>query len=173
MKHLLALLSALLISVAPCGATTHDYGGGYPAAGFGGPGGLNDNLRSGSVLCGKLIGANFNTTADQSIPITNWSAIASDYFLTFAIVKNASVSLTTAAGGFYTGAGKTGIAVIPAATTYSAITSTTVNTLANITNVRGAFVWLNVTTLFFALTTPQGAPATADIYLYCSFLPAT
>jgi hypothetical protein len=118
----------------------------------------------GAVQLGKLASANFNSTADQSITITN--PAANGYLIDFILITNASVSLTTAAGGIYTGASKTGAVVLAAATTYSTITATTVNTAANASAVAGTRIWLNAATLFLSLTTPQGGAATADVYLF-------
>lgn len=171
---LLAFLLGLSVATSNLKATTHDYGGGYPGAGFGGPGGLNDNLHTGLTLCGKLIGANFNTTADQTITITNWSGAWNDYFVDFMYVKNASVPLTTAAGGIYTGASKTGVVVVAASTAYSGISQVGINNQSNAL-ITGANTrsWLNVTTMFLSLTTAQGSAATADVYLFCRSVPSS
>lgn len=121
----------------------------------------------GTTHCGSKIGADFNSTADQNVTITA-PAGATIYRIVRMNVTNATVSLTTAVGGVYTGAGKTGGVPIPAATTYSAITNRTANTAGNGQATAGASnLVLTATALFFALTTPQGAPATADLDFYC------
>jgi hypothetical protein len=119
--------------------------------------------------------ASFNSTLDQ--PIILPSAILA-FALTGIIVTNASVSMTTAAGGFYTGSLKTGTQIVLNSQTYS--TLTTANVLAfpvltaNVPLTRfssanlsiNAFGALPGLTFYFSLTTPQGlANATADIYL--------
>ena len=130
--------------------------------------------------CGQLYGANFNTTADQAIPISTPSA----YWLLDSIEIDEVfplqplVSLTTAAGGFYTGAAKSGITVVAANQAYSTITtnlaSTTGNAMAaTIATAGGSTIFPGptqpspVTTLYFSLTTAQGTAATANIRVYC------
>ena len=109
------------------------------------------------LLLGTLAGANFNSTADQSITLTGGGS----WRITKIYVTNASTSMTTAAGGFYTGAGKTGTIIVLAAQAYSALTSSTVVLSCSIASP------LPVTsTLYFALTTAQGSAATADISVY-------
>ena len=63
---------------------------------------------------GKLTGANFNTTADQSITLTQPTA-GKPWCIYGFIVTNPSVSLTTAAGSFYAGAAKTNIIITTSA----------------------------------------------------------
>lgn len=109
--------------------------------------------------CYTLIGANFNSTADQGI-----TGLPAKYIIRAITVVNASVNLTTAQGGFYTGAGKSGTTVVASTQAYTALT--------------GATKWLDLTlntpvttdvctssTLYFALTTAQGVAATADIFV--------
>lgn len=120
------------------------------------------------VQCGSLLGANFNATTDQAIPISFPSAY---YMLDAIAVDNASVSLDTAAGGFYTAASKGGVAVVANSQVYSTLTHADANAsgsamLATIA-AAGQNNQLNVRTLYFSLTTPQGAAATADIRVYC------
>jgi len=111
-------------------------------------------------LLAKLIGANFNVTTDQTFPLLG----ASKYALTSIVVTNASVSLTLAAGGFYTGAGKTGTIVVAAAQVYSALTGATV--VLNPTIAAAGSTLLLTVPLIFALTIGQGSAATADIYVF-------
>lgn len=107
-------------------------------------------------VIGKLLGANFNSLADQAIPLGYGHAIVTDILIT-----NASLSLTLAAGGFYTGAGKTGVAIVGATQLYAALTGAGLALKATL----AAPVRVTTAQLFFALTTAQGAPATADIYV--------
>ncbi len=109
------------------------------------------------TLLGKLLGANFNTTGDQLIGI-----IPSNVIVTQILVTNASISLTTAAGGFYSAASKGGTPIVAAAQVYSALTTSVI--ALNLTIA--AFLRITANQIFFALTTAQGAPATADIYVY-------
>ena len=108
-------------------------------------------------MLGRLLSANMNITTDQQIGIG-----PTRYIIQAIIVENASISLTTAAGGVYTAAAKGGTAVVAAGQVYSALTAATKNltlTLAN-SDTRTA------QPLFFSLTTAQGAAATADIYVF-------
>jgi hypothetical protein len=119
------------------------------------------NAASG-FLIGKLIGANFNSTADQAIALSYW---LSPCIVSKIIVTNPSTSLTTAQGGIYTGAGKTGGQIVSSSQTWAQMTTNAANTAGNALILTGA-VMINVTTLYFSLTTAQGAAATADIYIY-------
>jgi hypothetical protein len=104
--------------------------------------------------------ADFNVTTDQPIAI-NLPSGASAYHITRIIVTNASVSMTTAAGGVYTAASKGGTAIVAAAQVYSALTTNAkilVLTLANSDR-------RTESTLYFSLTTGHGSAATADIYV--------
>jgi hypothetical protein len=116
-------------------------------------------------LVGKLIGANMNVTTDQLIPITAIAEFPSDkYIVEYIVVTNASLSLTTAAGGFYTAASKSG-AIVAAGQVYSALTAATKFIKATLTGT--ALTDLQAgTDLYFSLTTGQGAAATADIYVF-------
>lgn len=109
-----------------------------------------------SHMLGVLIGANMNSTADQAIPIGS-----AKYVIDKIIVVNASVSLSVAAGGFYTATSKGGTAVVAAAQVYSGLTGSTkvVNPVIAVTDKR------TETTLYLSLTAAQGAPATADVYI--------
>jgi hypothetical protein len=118
----------------------------------------------------SLRSANFNVTTDQPILLPN---SINAFQLTGIVVTNASLSLTTAVGGFYPQAAKGGTPIVAASQVYSALT--TANALlqatlasfgqntrfsaANLGSVNGLLaIWLS-------LTTAQGAAATADVYL--------
>jgi hypothetical protein len=105
-------------------------------------------------------GVNMNTTSDTPLLLG-----PKRFIIRRVIVTNASVSLTTAIGGIYTGAGKTGTALVPASQTYSALTAPSkyMDTGQHILTITDMF---SNQTLFFSLTTPQGVAATADIYIY-------
>lgn len=100
---------------------------------------------------------NMNSTADQAIilPSANWIPTA-------IVVTNASVSLTTAAGGIYTAAAKGGTALVTAGQVYSALTANTKQVALTLANTDRQ----TVGTIYLSLTTPQGGAATADIYIY-------
>lgn len=126
------------------------------------------------IQCGVLRGADFNVTTDQQIPIS----MPSGYMFDSIAISDPSVSLTTAAGGFYSGAGKTGVIVVAAAQAYSALTTNTANTTGNAllatistagnTTAFGGFGSASPQqVLYFSLTTGQGAAATGNIRVYC------
>jgi hypothetical protein len=112
-----------------------------------------------------LTGANFNSTADQAITITLPTG-TTNYRLNAIFFSNPSTSLTTAVGGVYTGAGKTGVAVVAASQAYSALATNSPGasgSMLNATITNGASAMYNATTLYLSLTTAQGAAATADV----------
>lgn len=116
-------------------------------------------------IIGSLIGANMNVTTDNIIPIATQADL---YVIERIVVTNASISLTTAAGGVYTAAAKGGTAIVAAGQVYSALTAATkfvALTLQNsaLTDVFDAATQAN---LYLSLTTGQGAAATADVYVY-------
>jgi len=116
--------------------------------------------RFGGILLGELIGANMNSTGDQQIVI--FSAPAK-YIIRRIVATNASISLTTAVGGIYTAVSKGGTAIVANSQAYSTLSASTKFldlTLASNTDYRTA------TSLYLSLTTPQGAAATADIFVY-------
>jgi hypothetical protein len=125
---------------------------------------------SGQRVIASLRGANFNTTNDQPIIIPQRFVA---FQLTSIIVTNATVSLTTAAGGFYPAAAKGGTPIVSAAQTYSALT--TANSLMTATlasfGANTRFSSANLATLngllalYLSLTTAQGVAATADCFV--------
>ncbi len=123
----------------------------------------------GRVQCGQLYGANFNSTADQAITI---SPPSNQYQLDRITISNASVSLTTAQGGFYTAAAKSGTTLVANTQAYSTLTAAAINaagSLMSATLGTGATTsMLDVSRVYFSLTTAQGAAATADIRLSCN-----
>jgi hypothetical protein len=118
---------------------------------------VHDGLFAEQVLF-SLIGANMNAITDQSFVK---SFIFNKYRITRAMIfGNNGTSLTAAAGGIYTGAGKTGSAIVAASQAYAAITAAE----------KGMDATLVLADRFMAapilsLTTAQGSAATADFYL--------
>jgi hypothetical protein len=111
-------------------------------------------------LIGNLKGANFNSTADQPIN----SLINIKARVTKIVVTNTSVpGMSTAAGGIYTGPGKTGTQIVAAAQVYTGLTNAL--TALELTLNAPTLVLPALQNLYFALTTAQGAPATGDIFL--------
>lgn len=125
--------------------------------------------RFGGILLGSLIGANFNVTTDQQIVIFD---NPSKYVLRRIVVTNASVSLSTAAGGIYTAVSKGGTAVVAATQTYSALTGSTLFLDLTLNTAGNAHITVksSVPNLYFSLTTAQGSPATGDIYVFGDIL---
>jgi hypothetical protein len=119
----------------------------------------------------SLRGADFNNTGDQPIAIPQQFVA---FQLTGIIVTNATLSLTTAVGGFYPQASKGGTPIVSAAQVYSALT--TANSLLSLTlasfgaNTRFSSANLNsiggFLNIWLSLTTTQGIAAQADVYLY-------
>jgi hypothetical protein len=117
----------------------------------------------GATLLGSFTGLNMNITTDQSLTLTVPSGAY--YFLKYAVGRNASTSLTTAAGGIYTAASKGGTAVVAATQAYTALTGSTLSFA--LTVVAGQLLVLQTANpLFFSLTTGQGAAATMDLLIY-------
>lgn len=114
------------------------------------------------VLIGTLKSANMNVTTDQAIALTIPAGVPC--YLDNIRVRNASISLTTAAGGVYTATSKGGTAVVAAAQAYSALSSAALYT--DLTIAAAGKALLSVSTLYLSLTTAQGAAATADFYVY-------
>lgn len=132
------------------------------------------------IQCGQLYSANMNVTTDQAIPISVPSGI---WVLDSVIVDEVfplqtSVSLTTAQGGIYTGASKSGVTVVANTQAYTTVTSSTVNTTGNVmaltlstagntTAFQGPTQTSAIKTLYLSLTTAQGAAALANFRVYC------
>ena len=125
----------------------------------------------GGILLGKLISANMNSTADQQITMLD---NPSKFLLRRIVVTNASISLTTAAGGVYTAASKGGTAVVAAAQAYSSLTTSALflDLTLSATGSASTTVKSNIPNLYLSLTTAQGAAATADVYVYGDILEA-
>lgn len=125
--------------------------------------------RFGGILLGSLIGANFDVTTDQQIVIF---ANPAKYILRRIVVTNASVSLSTAAGGIYTAVSKGGTAVVAASQAYSTLTGSTLFLDLTLSTSGNANITVksSVPNLYFSLTTAQGSPATGDIYVFGDIL---
>lgn len=115
----------------------------------------------------QLLGANMNTTNDQQIALPS---TITKFQLTRIVVTNPSVSLTTAVGGFYPQPAKGGTALVANTQVYSGLVvasdllNPTLTSYANTKALTSAI--LTSFSIYFALTTAQGAAATADIYLF-------
>ena len=107
--------------------------------------------------------ANFNTTADQPMVILNPGQTCVVFT---SIIMNPSSQLTTAQGGIYSGASKSGSNYLSAAQLYSALNPGVRELLSPgappTTAVRDRHVMNNA---YFSLTTPKGSAGTADVLL--------
>jgi hypothetical protein len=95
--------------------------------------------------------------------------------LGFVAVSDASVSLTLAKFGLFTAATGGGTAVIASATALSGITSAADGTAGNFATFSDAsirtFTVASFPSLFFRVTTAQGATATANVALVIAWIP--
>ena len=125
----------------------------------------------GGILLGKLISANMNSTNDQRIAMFS---NPSKFILRRIVVTNASISLTTAAGGVYTAASKGGTAVVASSQAYSSLSASTLflDLTLSTTGSASTTVKSSIPNLYLSLTTAQGAAATADVYVYGDILEA-
>lgn len=114
---------------------------------------------AGESFLGKLVSANLNTTADQLISLATGKKR-----ITRILCINASATPTIAAGGFYTGAAKSGTTIVSAAQVYTALTA-----ILSL-NVTLAANYTSGTTLYLSLTTAEGSALTADIYVFGEIL---
>lgn len=110
-----------------------------------------------SVFLGGLVPANMNTTLDQAIQMS-----FTKYIVRRIVVYAASVSITTAAGGIYTGPDKSGTPIVAASQIFSALTGS--SKWFDLPLVAPATTdWFSAATLYLSLTTPQGSAATLNL----------
>lgn len=111
-------------------------------------------------LLGYLIGANLASTADQPIPLL----AATKYIVRgVASVRNTGTPVL-AAGGVWTGPGKTGTALVPTTQLYTGLTGANVYVDLSVAGAIGTV--LTAATLYFALSVANIGAATADIYVF-------
>jgi hypothetical protein len=121
----------------------------------------------GPTLIGRLIGANMNSTADQTVTLLINSS--QHYIPLYMVAKNCSVSLTTAAGAVYPAASKGGTIIIGSGTTqaFTGCTGTGLTDQYIAAAAGGLNQYLAQSTPpILSLTTAQGAAATADVYIW-------
>lgn len=135
------------------------------------PGVLDDGgpgVGPSETLLAQLLGANFNTTDDQAIPLP--TSGVTKFILTRIVVTNASLSLTTAQGGFYPQPSKGGTALVSAAQAYSALTSSVLWMSPTLSSGANSTVYTssNLTSfsVYLSLSVAQGVACTADCYLF-------
>ncbi len=144
-------------SVGPPGAT-----GATGATGPAGPTSAIYLPRHG--LLGSLIGATFDTNADQPIAL-----VSSRCRITDIIVESPSgdFSSMTASGGIYTGIGKTGNVIVGAAQTYSSLV-TIIDWKALTLDTYPLAALVIVPTIYFSLSVLYATPPapTANIWVF-------
>jgi len=131
---------------------------------------IQDLIGAGCIVLGAnqpnllftKIGANFNSTGDQIL-----TPVAQGKFrITKIVVVNTSVNgMPTAAGGFYTGAGKTGTTIVSAGQVYTGLTNA-LTALELTLAIAASLVFVSGTSIYLSLSTPKGGAATADIYVF-------
>lgn len=111
----------------------------------------------------RLLSANMQSTSDQAL---SFLAIGTRYVVTRVLAVRSSGGASVAcAGGIYTGAGKTGSAIVGAAQSWlnlSGANKIVVATLAAVASTDA----LTSQTLYLSLTTGSTAACTADIHVY-------
>jgi hypothetical protein len=127
-------------------------------------------IQQGNTILARLLSADFNSVADQAI---QFPLDITAFSISGIIITNASLSLTTAVGGFYPTTSKGGTAIVANTQVYSSLTtsqkllaatlaagvSTTRYSSLNVDAINGYL------TLYLSLTTAQGASSTADCYV--------
>lgn len=113
-------------------------------------------------------GVNFNSVADTEFPIVLPTG-ATHYRVEAVVIKNTgtTASLTTAAFAVYSATAAGGTNVVPISA-MSTLTSNAVNTagaVAPFTASPTTVAYWNFASLFFRITTAQGASASGDVYI--------
>jgi hypothetical protein len=120
----------------------------------------------GYTLIGRIVGANMNVATDQ--PATMFIPANAYYVPAEMVLKNCSVSLTTAQGAFYDAASKGGNILFGSGTTQGFTFCTgagTVHALA-VSTAGSKLVEAQTAPPILSLTTIQGAAATANVYFW-------
>jgi hypothetical protein len=120
----------------------------------------NLGVLGGYGLLASSIGIDVNSAGDTTLTVSG----ASRYIIDKMTVDNASLNLTTATAGVFTGAGGGGV-TLAADQVLTALTATTKYEDLTPEAVVGTDVRTEGT-LYFRVGTPQGAAATADFYLF-------
>lgn len=117
-----------------------------------------------SRLLFYIANANMDSTADQ---VFTKLGTFTNYVIQAAIALNASTSMTTAVGGVYTGASKSGVILIPAAQSYAAATGAATGIGPAITAAARGAIFTD--TPILSLTIPQGGTATFQYYFFLGY----
>jgi len=117
-----------------------------------------------NVLLWRLIGADMNSTSDQLF--TKIGSFTSSMIINIT-ATNPSISMTTAVGGIYPTTAKGGTPIVAASQVYSGLTASSVWIAVSSAATGRA---TNLSTLYLSLSTPQGAAATCDFYVFGQIL---
>lgn len=114
-----------------------------------------------SIVGANIPGVNFNS-ANTDTTINIPSTVDSAYAFATVFIYNCTASITTATFQVFTGAGGTGSALT--ALTTGTNTSQAAGTAASVQAVNNTFTgWLNQTSIFFRVVTPQGSAVTCTV----------
>lgn len=139
----------------------------WVAPGVVGDGGV---VQSSNTILATLFSADFNSILDQPLQIPKHITA---FNITGILITNASLSLTTAVGGFYPTTAKGGTAIVANTQVYSSLTTSAKLLSATLAAATPAtrYSSLNVDvisgylTIYLSLTTGQGLSAVCDCYL--------
>jgi hypothetical protein len=105
-----------------------------------------------------------NSTSDQLF--TKIGSFTSSMIINIT-ATNPSISMTTAVGGIYPTTAKGGTPIVAASQVYSGLTASSVWIAVSSAATGRA---TNLSTLYLSLSTPQGAAATCDFYVFGQIL---
>ena len=117
------------------------------------------NILPGYGLLGEALSVDADTAGDNSITIEG-----SRYIVDKVTIENASISLTTATGGVFTGTGGGGTTIVSDAA-LSTLTASTKFQNMTLAASPSTDVFTGGT-IYFRIGTPQGAAATLDVRIY-------
>lgn len=114
----------------------------------------------------------FNSVADHAVTVSIPGS-AGTYRLNTVVALNTgtTASLTTAKFGVFSAAAGGGTALLAAGQVMTGATTTGVNTTAALVSTAGPNSFYNFSTLYFRITTAQGAAASGSVYLVVQPLP--
>lgn len=128
------------------------------------------NFGYSAIIGGFANNVNFNAVGDTQITIT---APTGNYRINSITIVNqgATAALNVAQYGLFSAAGGGGTALVAGGTAMNSITSNTVNTAVNhLVNATVTATW-NLSSVFFRITTAQGAAASGSVYIIIQPLP--
>lgn len=114
---------------------------------------------------------NFNSVADTQITI---DSPTTNYRIVEILIANkgTTASLTAARFGLFSASGAGGTAIKASGTAMSGLTSNAVNTGTSLVSYDPTVsAWWNLASVYFRITTAQGAAASGDVYVIIEPLP--